>query len=53
MVKYPLWVRVARVRFPAKPLFAEIIYKEGELYERAEDGEEEEKCGTRKISDTK
>ena len=21
MVKYPLWVRVARVRFPAKPFF--------------------------------
>ena len=23
MVKYPLWVRVARVRFPAKPFFLE------------------------------
>ena len=22
MVKYPLWVRVARVRFPAKPFFS-------------------------------
>ena len=45
MVKYPLWVRVARVRFPAKPFFSRRRRKGRGTREGKERGRKEKRKG--------